>query len=97
MNPAYKKLVDGLADVGEALIAIGQDPEQNQIKLLVSELVTKLNLNNADAVDTLTMLRFAVDNDDADLSKLTAFITGEPAQAAVEAPVEEEAPVAKAD
>ena len=78
MNKAYKDLVDGLAQVGDALVAIGNDKEPAPIKLLVSELVTKLNLNNGEAVDTLTMLRYAVDNDDSSLVKLTEYVTGTP-------------------
>jgi len=87
MNKAYKELVDGLATVGQALIAIGNDEQPAPIKLLVSELVNKLNLNNPDAADTLTMLRYAVDNDDASLEKLTAYVTSTPTDE-VEVPVE---------
>ena len=78
MNKAYKDLIDGLAQVGDALIAIGSDKKAAPIKLLVSELVNKLNLNNPEAVDTLTMLRYAVDNEDESLEKLTAFVTTAP-------------------
>ncbi len=95
MNKAYKDLVDGLAQVGDALVAIGEDPTPAPIKLLVSELVNKLNLNNGDAVDTLTMLRYAVDNDDETLTKLTAYITTKPGEAPVAEAVVEPEPEAE--
>jgi hypothetical protein len=75
MNIAYKNLVDSIAAVGEALTAIGQEEANDPIKLLVNDLVTQLNFTNPQAADTLAMLRYAVDNDDASLVKLTEYMT----------------------
>jgi len=75
MIDAYKNFVEALAKAGAALVEIGQDESNEPIKLLVSDLVTEFNLNSAKAADTLTMLRYAVDNDDASLVKLTEFMT----------------------
>ena len=75
MIDAYKELVDGFAVVGEALTAIANDKSNEPIKLLVNDLVTELNISSQKAADTLVMLRYAVDNDDASLTKLTEYMT----------------------
>jgi hypothetical protein len=72
----YKKLVEGLDQVGEALIAIGKDQDPAQIKLLVSEIVNMMGFDNPEIGDKIAMLRYAVENDDKSLQKLTQMITG---------------------
>jgi DNA-directed RNA polymerase delta subunit len=72
----YKQLVDGLDTVGQALVAIGQDKEPAQIKLLVSEIVNMLGFDNPEIGDKIAMLRYAVENDDKSLEKLTKLVTG---------------------
>jgi hypothetical protein len=73
---AYKDLVDGLAKVGESLVAIGNDETNYPVKLLIGQLISKLGFNDPDVGDLIGMIRFAVDNDDLGLEKLTAKIAG---------------------
>ncbi len=68
---AYKKLLDGLAMVGEAITEISTKEEHQQADLIVVEIVNMLGFDNPDFGDKLAMLRFVVENEDYDLSKLT--------------------------
>ena len=70
----YKKFIDALGAAGDALNVITNSEVNPQIKILVSNIVVKLGLNNADAADDITMLRWAVDNEDLTLEKLTAWM-----------------------
>lgn len=72
----YKNVVDGLAMVGDGLVAIGEADGSQPIKLLVAQLVNKIGLNNPEVGELVTMIRFAVENDDLGLEKLTAEIAG---------------------
>ena len=74
MNDGYKKLSDALKSIGDALVSISGDSEMPQIKLLVTKMVNDMNLNSEAVLDTISWFRFAVDNEDYDLSKLTAFM-----------------------
>ena len=67
----YKKFLDGLTMMSEALIAIGEDGDDSPIKLILSRITRGIQVNG----DDIAMLRFAVDNDDKDLKKLTAEVT----------------------
>jgi hypothetical protein len=75
MEP-YKQLVQGLDDLGKGLVAIGESEDNPPIKLLVAQLVEKLGLNNVEIGDLVSMISFAVENDDLSLEKLTAKIAG---------------------
>lgn len=89
MNDGYKKLSDALKSIGDALVSISGDNEMPQIKLLVTKMVNDMNLNSEAALETISWFRFAVDNEDYDLSKLTEFmVNGSSAK-----PVEVEAEV----
>jgi hypothetical protein len=72
----YKNLVKGIDLIGESLIAIGKDKSAKQIKLILTEVVNGLGFDNPEIGDKIAMLRFAVENEDWDLKKLTAMITG---------------------
>lgn len=74
MNDGYKKLSDALKSIGDALVSISGDSEMPQIKLLVTKMVNDMNLNSEAVLETISWFRFAVDNEDHDLSKLTAFM-----------------------
>ena len=74
MNDGYKKLSEALKLIGDALVAISSDTEMPQIKLLVTKMVNDMNLNSEAVLETISWFRFAVDNEDHDLSKLTAFM-----------------------
>ena len=74
MNDGYKKLSDALKSIGDALVAISGDNEMPQIKLLVTKMVNDMNLNSEAVLETISWFRFAVDNEDYDLSKLTEFM-----------------------
>ena len=74
MNDGYKKLSDALKLIGDALVSISGDNEMPQIKLLVTKMVNDMNLNSEAVLETISWFRFAVDNEDHDLSKLTAFM-----------------------
>ena len=76
MDKNYKKLVDGIDMMGEALIEIGNSKDAKPIKLIVSRLINNMGFNNPEIGDDIAMLRFAVENDDESLEKLTASITG---------------------
>jgi len=77
MDKNYIKFIEGLDKMGEALIDIGQTAENKPLKLLVSNLVTKLGFNDVSVGDDIAMIRFAVQNDDESLEKLTAQVTGD--------------------
>ena len=85
---AYKQLVEGLTLIGEGLIEIGASEENPPIKLLVAQLMNKLGFNDPEVGELVAMIRFAVENDDLSLEKLTASIAGGKgvAQASVETP-----------
>ena len=72
----YKKLVDGFAMIGEALQEIGESKETPQVKLLVGQLTKRLNLADPELGEIIAMIRFAVENDDLELKKLTAQLMG---------------------
>lgn len=76
MDTNYKKLVDGIDQMGQALIAIGNSEDHKPIKLLVSRLIGKLGFNNQEVGDDIAMIRWAVENDDETLEKLTEHVTG---------------------
>lgn len=89
MNNGYQKLSDALKLIGDALVEISGDNEMPQIKLLVTKMVNDMNLNSEAVLETISWFRFAVDNEDFDLAKLTAFmVNGSSAK-----PVEVEAEV----
>lgn len=87
----YKKLVEGLTLLGEGLIEIGASNENPPIKLLVAQLMSKLGFNDPEVGELVAMIRFAVENDDLSLEKLTASIAGGKGVATptVETPVKE--------
>lgn len=91
---AYKTLVEGLTQVGEGLIEIGASEKNPPIKLLVAQLMNKLGFNDPEVGELVAMIRFAVENDDLSLEKLTANIAGGKgvAAATVETPAEVETP-----
>ena len=74
MNNGYQKLSDALKLIGDALVEISGDNEMPQIKLLVTKMVNDMNLNSEAVLETISWFRFAVDNEDYDLSKLTEFM-----------------------
>lgn len=76
MKKEYKDLIEGIDKMGEALITIGKSEDNKPIKMLVARLIGKLGFNNAEVGDDIAMIRFAVENDDESLEKLTANITG---------------------
>ena len=76
MKQEYKDLITGIDKMGEALIAIGNSEDNKPIKMLVARLIGKLGFNNTEVGDDIAMIRFAVENDDESLEKLTANITG---------------------
>jgi hypothetical protein len=75
----YKKLIDGIDMISEALMEIGADKDNKPVKLIVARIVNHLGFN--DLGDDIAMLRFAVENDDLSLTKLTARIMGNTADA----------------
>ena len=77
----YKDLLDGLTKVGEAITAISQRKEHVQADLIVVELVNMLGFDNPEFGEKLAMLRFVVENEDHDLSKLTKMMMNAPAEA----------------
>lgn len=68
----YKKLLEAITMMGEALTAIGNDGSNKPIKLLVSNLVEKFNIDGND----VALFKYAVENEDWDLTKLTEKVTG---------------------
>ena len=70
----YTKLVEGFSLVGEALQEMQDDDKPYPIKLLISRMVGRMGLNNQELLDELTMIRFAVENNDYSLDKLTAYM-----------------------
>lgn len=77
MDKNYVKLIEGIDIMGEALVKIGTEAENKPLKLLVSRLIEKLGFNNPSVGDDIAMIRFAVENDDESLEKLTAKVTGD--------------------
>lgn len=75
-SQVYKKLIDGFDMISEALIEIGADKENLPVKLIVARIVAGLGFNNPEIGDDIAMLRFAVENDDLTLTKLTARVMG---------------------
>ena len=73
---SYEKLVEGFALIGEGLQEMNADGTSYPIKILVSKLVAKMGFNNEDALDELSMIRFAVENKDYSLEKLTSRVMG---------------------
>ncbi len=73
---SYEKLVEGFLLIGESLQALNEDGTNYPIKLLISKLIDKMGFNNPDALEELTMIRFAVENKDYNLEKLTAQVMG---------------------
>jgi len=71
----YKKLVNGLGQVGDALVEIGQTEDDKPVKLLVAQLANKLNLGDPNVGELMAMLRFVVENNDPNLTKLTKQMT----------------------
>lgn len=84
MDKNYIKLMHGIDEMGDALIQIGQSKDNKPIKLLVARLIGKLGFNDQSVGDDIAMIRFAVDNDDESLEKLTANITGGEAETPIE-------------
>jgi len=84
----YEKLFKGLQDIGDAIQEIGANPEPKQVDLIVVEIVDILNLGNPELGDKLAMLKFIVDNEDWDLSKLTKRMMSAPNDTVPEAKVE---------
>ena len=76
MDKNYVKLVKAIDMLGESLMAIGTDGSTKPIKLLVSRLINDLGFQNQAIGDNIAMIRFAVENDDESLEKLTAQYTG---------------------
>lgn len=76
MEKHYEELVEGIDKMGAALISIGKTGDNKPIKLLVARLIGKLGFNDPEIGDDIAMIRFAVENDDESLEKLTANITG---------------------
>ena len=72
----YEKLVEGFLLIGESLQAINENEDNFPIKILISKLITKMGFNNPDALEELSMIRFAVENKDYTLELLTAQIMG---------------------
>ncbi len=68
----YKNFLNGLAQMGDALVAINTDGSNAPIKLIVGRITASMVVNG----DDIAMLRFAVENDDMSLEKLTAKIAG---------------------
>jgi hypothetical protein len=73
---AYEMFIEGLSLVGESLQLLNTNKDNFPIKLLISKLVSRLGLNNPELLEELTMIRFAVENKDYSLEKLTAQIMG---------------------
>ena len=73
---SYECLVEGFLLIGESLQALNEDGTNYPIKLLISKLIDKMGFNNPDALEELTMIRFAVENKDYNLEKLTAQVMG---------------------
>lgn len=92
---AYEKLVEGFYLIGEGLQESAEDGKNYPIKLLISKLIGKMGFNNPDALEELSMIRFAVENNDYTLEKLTAQVVGAQAEEVEETP--EKKDVAKAD
>lgn len=72
----YGGLVEGLVMIGNSLVEIGEAESNPPIKLLVAQLTNKLGFSNPEVGDIISMIRFAVENDDLGLEKLTAHIAG---------------------
>ena len=73
---SYEKLVEGFLLIGEALQEINESENNYPINLLVSKLVGNMGFNDPEALEELTMIRFAVENEDYSLEKLTAQVMG---------------------
>ena len=73
---SYEKLVEGFLLIGESLQEINKDENPYPINILISKLISKMGFNDADAMEELTMIRFAVENKDYSLEKLTAQVMG---------------------
>ncbi len=78
MRQEYKDLVTGIETMGEALIKIGSNEDNKPIKMLVVRLIENLGFNSSTVGDDIAMIKFAVENDDESLERLTAKITGNP-------------------
>ena len=74
----YDKFLKGLAMMGEALTTISADGDNSPIKLIMGRITAGIVVNG----DDIAMLRFAVENDDKSLEKLTAEVTKVPSDAA---------------
>ena len=77
MDNNYIKLMSGIDEMGEALVQLGKSKDNKPLKLLVARLIDKLGFNDPSVGDDIAMIRFAVNNDDESLEKLTANITGQ--------------------
>jgi len=73
---SYEKLVEGFLLIGESLQEINESDNVYPINLLISKLIDKMGFNSPEALEELTMIRFAVDNKDYSLEKLTAQMMG---------------------
>jgi hypothetical protein len=73
---SYEKLVEGFILIGESLQEINAAEDNKPIDLLISKLISKMGFSNADALDELSMIRFAVAEKDYSLEKLTAQVMG---------------------
>lgn len=72
----YQKLLDGLTLIGQSLQEINASKEPLPINILVSKFVGILGLNNPEMVDELSLLRFAIQNEDPYLVKTSALVMG---------------------
>ncbi len=73
---SYEKLVEGFLLIGESLQEINEAEENHPINLLISKLIGKMGFNDPDALEELTMIRFAVEKKDYSLQQLTAQVMG---------------------
>ena len=76
MTQHYKDLIKGIDLMSTSLISIGKSEGTEPIKILIAGLIGKLGFNNQEVGDDIAMIRFAVENDDESLQKLTAKMMG---------------------
>lgn len=74
MNKEYKDFIEGMNLIASSLQEMSKNEDNRPIKFLIAELVGKMNLASEEVASDYGTIKWAVENDDATLEKLTAKI-----------------------